>query len=155
MVAGIPSQEVFEMITTELTRVSVIAMVALLLPASAAAAEPTLSDVAGCNKQASERTGASALPRPPGAPGPDIAARPPDGSQEPRELPAHGGVPVGGGKTSGPKTPATKPGEKTDPSGALITQTPDPLLKGMDATKADDPAYREAYRDCMRARTTR
>ena len=123
--------------------------IAVLLPLAslAAAAEPTLSDVAGCNQQASQKTGASALPRPPGAPGPDLAKRAPDGSREPRELPAHGGVPVAGGATDGPKTPATKPNEKTDPSGAIITESPDPLFKGMDAAKADDPAYRQAYRD--------
>jgi hypothetical protein len=56
--------------------------------------------------------------------------------------------------------PATPPpaggaAEKTDPSGAIITQSPDPLLRGMDAEKADDPAYRTAYRDCMRARQAR
>ena len=44
------------------------------------------------------------------------------------------------------------PGEQTDPSGSVIAKTPDPLVKGMDATKADDPQYRAAYRDCMRAR---
>jgi hypothetical protein len=53
-------------------------------------------------------------------------------------------------------TPGTGgPGEKTDPSGSVITQTPDPLVRGMDAGKADDPQYRAAYRDCMRAKLTR
>ncbi|HEV8584537.1 MAG TPA: hypothetical protein VGT02_06165 [Methylomirabilota bacterium] len=144
------------MITMKRTRVTILAIVAAaLLPAGAGAAEPTLSDIAGCNKQAADRTGASALPRLPGAPGPDLAKRAPDGEREPRELPAHGGIPVAGGKTDGPKAPAAAPGEKTDPSGAIITQSPDPFLKGMDASKADDPAYRAAYRDCMRARQTR
>ena len=112
-------------------------LAALLLMAPAAgAAEPTLSDIAGCNEQAAQKTGASALPAPPGARGPEVARRAPDDSRQPRELPA-------------------TPGEKTDPTGAIITQSPDPLLKGMDAGKADDPAYRAAYRDCMRARQTR
>jgi hypothetical protein len=42
--------------------------------------------------------------------------------------------------------------EKTDPSGSVITESPDPLVTGMDAGKADDPRYRTAYRDCMRPR---
>jgi hypothetical protein len=40
--------------------------------------------------------------------------------------------------------------EKTDPSGSIITESPDPLVTGMDAGKANDRAYRTAYRDCMR-----
>jgi len=134
------------MITLPRTLMGLIAIIgALLLMASAAgAAEPTLSDIAGCNQQAAQKTGASALPAPPGARGPDVAQRAPDDSRQPRELPAQGGVPVAGA-----------PGEKTDPSGAIITQSPDPLLKGMDAGKADDPAYRAAYRDCMRSRQAR
>jgi hypothetical protein len=112
-------------------------LAALLLMAPAAgAAEPTLSDIAGCNEQAAQKTGASALPAPPGARGPEVARRAPDDSRQPRELPA-------------------MPGEKTDPTGAIITRSPDPLLKGMDAGKADDPAYRAAYRECMRARQAR
>ncbi len=42
--------------------------------------------------------------------------------------------------------------EKTDPSGSIITESPDPLVRGMDADKANDPKYRAAYRDCMRPR---
>jgi hypothetical protein len=44
------------------------------------------------------------------------------------------------------------PGEKSDPSGSVISESPDPLVKGMDAAKADDPQYRAAYRDCMRGK---
>jgi len=29
------------------------------------------------------------------------------------------------------------------------------LLKGMDAEKANDPAYRDAYRQCMRTKLAR
>jgi hypothetical protein len=146
------------MITLGRTCTALIATLAALLPAtSVGAAEPTLSDVAGCNQEAARRTGASALPAPPGAPGPDLAKRAPDNSREPRELPAHGGVPVAGA----PGAAVTRPGdaagstEKTDPSGTVITQSPDPLLKGMDAEKANDAAYRAAYRECMRAKTAR
>lgn len=42
--------------------------------------------------------------------------------------------------------------DKTDPSGSIITESPDPFVTGMDAGKADDPGYRTAYRDCMRQR---
>jgi hypothetical protein len=37
----------------------------------------------------------------------------------------------------------------------VITQSPDPLLRGMDAEKANDTAYRTAYRECMRAKGAR
>ena len=146
------------MITFERTCTALIAMIAAFLPAaSVGAAEPTLSDVAGCNQDAAQRTGASAPPAPPGAPGAEIAKRAPNNSREARELPAHGGIP----DTGAPGASATRPGdaaatlEKTDPSGAVITQSPDPLVKGMDAEKANDPAYRTAYRNCMRVKTAR
>jgi len=84
--------------------------------------QPTLSDVALCNEEATKQTGASALPGP----------RP--GLRAPRAGAASEG----------------QPREKTDPSGAIITESPDPLVKGMDAGKVDDPGYRTAYRDCMR-----
>ena len=146
------------MITFRRTCTAFLAIVAALVPAaSVSAAEPTLSDVASCNQEAAQRTGASALPAPPGAPGPEIAKRAPDKSREPRELPAHGGVPVAGAPGADVSQPGTTAGstEKTDPSGAVITQSPDPLLKGMDAGKSDDAAYRAAYRECMRAKTAR
>lgn len=135
-----------------------VAMIAALLPVvSARAAEPTLTDIASCNQEAARRTGASAFPAPPGAPGPEIAKRAPDNSRERRELPAHGGVPVAGAPGTGAARPpdAGARSEKTDPSGAVITQSPDPLMNGMDADKAGDAAYRAAYRDCMRAKTER
>ena len=148
------------MITLPRTLMGSIAMmgVLLLMAPAAGAAEPTLSDIAGCNQQAAQKTGASALPAPPGARGPGVAQRAPDDSRQPRELPAQGGVPVAGAPGASTKPPTdtgAAPGEKTDPTGAIITQSPDPLLKGMDAGKADDPAYRAAYRDCMRARQAR
>jgi hypothetical protein len=90
--------------------------------------EPTLTDIAGCNEQAAARTGPSALPHP--------GTRSPESTN--RNAPR--------GDTRAPVR------EKTDPSGSVITRTPDPFVKGMDATKADDPQYREAYRDCMRTK---
>src|SRR2546428_388882 len=48
-----------------------------------------------------------------------------------------------------------KSGEKSDSTGAIITDGPDPLVKGMDAQRADDPEYRAAYRACMQKRATR
>jgi hypothetical protein len=131
--------------------------VVALTSSSALAADPTLSDIAACNDAAAAKTGASALPHP-GRRGPETAARVPDGGQQPRELPAHGGIPVAGAPAPGVTRPSDRsatPGEKTDPSGSVITQSPDPLVKGMDALKADDPVYRAAYRDCMRSRIGR
>jgi hypothetical protein len=147
------------MITFGRTCTALITMIAAILPAvTVGAAEPTLSDIAGCNQEAAQRTGASALPAPPGAAGPEVAKRAPDGSREPRELPAHGGVPVAGApgaRIARPGDNAAPSAEKTDPSGAVITQSPDPLLKGMDAEKANDAAYRTAYRECMRSKIAR
>ena len=131
------------MMTLGARRGSLMAIVAAFAVSggSAGAAEPTLSDIAACNQQAAERTGANALPAPPGASGKELTQRAPDGTREPREVPAHGGVPVAGQR------------ETTDPSGSFISQSPDPFLRGMAADRADDPAYRAAYRDCMRAKT--
>jgi hypothetical protein len=145
------------MITLGRSGVAFVAMVAVGLSTVAAvnAAEPTLSDIAACNQQAAHKTGASALPAPPGAPGRELAKRAPDGSDKPTELPAQGGIPVAGAGRPGaqPSQSGLKSGEKTDPTGSFITQSPDPLLRGMDAGKAEDTAYREAYRACMRAKT--
>ena len=108
---------------------------AALVPTGAALAarEPTLSDIAACNEQATSRTSASAFPRPGGR----MEAGAPIKEGE-REIP---------GRARGT--------EKTDPTGSIVTETPDPLVKGMDAQKADDPAYRTAYRGCMQERLAR
>jgi hypothetical protein len=37
----------------------------------------------------------------------------------------------------------------TDSTGQIITKPADPLLQGMAAARADDPAFRTAYRACM------
>jgi hypothetical protein len=86
------------------------------------AQQPTPADIALCNEDATKQTGGSALPGP----------RP--GMREPRAGAASGEV--------------TR--EKTDPSGSIITESPDPLVTGMDAGKVNDRGYRTAYRDCMR-----
>jgi hypothetical protein len=132
--------------TVAITRtLSTVAVLVVTVTAPALAQrEPTLSDIAGCNEQAASRTGASALPHPgSGATeanrrGP--AATPRDQADAPKRGP------------SAPMPGTGGPGEKTDPSGSVISETPDPLVKGMDAGKADDAQYRAAYRDCMRAK---
>jgi hypothetical protein len=147
--------------TSAITRIaSVLAALAVATVTPALAQrEPTLSDIAGCNEQAASRTSASALPHP-GSRSPEAGQRGP--SAAPRGDGTSPGVvpgPTDPGVGSAPKPgagtrmPGTGgPGEKTDPSGSVITHTPDPLVKGMDAAKADDPQYRAAYRECMRAK---
>jgi hypothetical protein len=120
--------------------------------------EPTLSDIAGCNEQAASRSSASALPHP-GTGTTETNRRGPSptprGQTAPGIVPGPGDPGVGNARKPGASTPTPgsgAPGEKTDPSGSVISQTPDPLVKGMDAAKVDDPQYRAAYRDCMRTR---
>ena len=118
--------------------------------------EPNLSDIAGCNEQAASRTGASALPHP-GSRTPESVQRaaPRGDATSPGVVPGPTDPGVGIAPAPGARmpTPGTGgPGEKTDPSGSVIAESPDPLVKGMDAAKADDPQYRAAYRDCMRAK---
>ena len=60
----------------------------------------------------------------------------------------------------GPERPEARTGlpprrEKTDPTGSILTDAADPLVRGMDAGRADDPAYRAAYRECMQERGSR
>jgi len=109
---------------------------ALVMPfgSAARAAEPTLADIAGCNEQAAARTGASALPRA-AAPAPSTTA----------------GAPIVEGERDLPKRGTE---EKSDPTGSIVTESADPLAKGMDAQRASDPAYRAAYRACMQTRTS-
>lgn len=123
--------------------------------AQPASREPTVSDIAACNEEAFARTGGGVI-APPGT-----ASRP-RSPETARPLPdsrdgAPSASPPGEGSTQLPPVAPRRPdggsvGEKTDPSGTLITQSPDPLLKGMDAEKADDPGYRAAYRSCMNGR---
>jgi hypothetical protein len=92
---------------------------------------PTLSDIVACNEQAAAKTTPSALPGGELRAGADTAQR---------------------GPTQGPPASLS---ESTDPSGGVITESPDPLVKGMDAGHAADPAYRAAYRQCMERRALR
>lgn len=135
-----------------------IATLAVLALAAASPAqaqrEPTLSDIASCNEQAASRTGASALPHP-GSPTPAPAPR--GDSKGSGVVPGPSDPGVGKAPAPAPRAgvpmPGTGgPGEKTDSSGAIIAETPDPYVKGMDASKVDDPQYRAAYRDCMRGK---
>ena len=135
------------------------ALAAATVTPALAQREPTFSDIAGCNDQAAARTGASALPHPgsrsteTGQRGPSAVPRGDAASPGTVPGPASPGVGSAPKPGAGVATPGTGgPGEKTDPSGSVITQTPDPLVKGMDATKADDPHYRAAYRECMRTK---
>lgn len=112
----------------------------------AGAREMTVSDFAICNQEAESAAGGAASPRTP-----EPGAAPPGTSQGPgtpgagpeREKPA----------SVGPETPGhgTAAG-KTDPSGTIIAKPREPLLEGMAADRADDAAYRDAYRSCMARR---
>ena len=137
--------------------ISTVGAIALATASPALAQrEPNLSDIAGCNEQATSRTGASALPHP-GSRTPESVQRaaPRGDATSPGVVPGPADPGVGKAPAPGARmpTPGTGgPGEKTDPSGSVIAESPDPLVKGMDAAKADDPQYRAAYRDCMRAK---
>jgi hypothetical protein len=81
--------------------------------------QPTVSDIATCNKEAAAAAGSpSALPRPPAPDTPAISPKP-------------------GARAS------------TDSTGQLLTNPADPRLEGMAAARADDAAFRAAYRACM------
>lgn len=98
--------------------------------APVAAQHPTLSDIVVCNEQAAAKTAPSALP------GTGLQPRT-------RETARQGSS----------HDPPAALRETTDPSGAVITESPDPLVIGMDAGHAGDRAYRMAYRQCMERRT--
>ena len=127
------------MLTIRITGVGV-ATVMLLLSAGRASAEPTLTDIATCNEQAAAATSGAALPRPDRPGPPEASASRPEAS-----------API----VEGDRDLARRRGEKSDPTGSIVTDSPDPLVKGMDAQKADDPAYRTAYRACMQKRGSR
>jgi len=145
--------------TNGIVRTTFAAAVLVTSVASPALAqrEPTLSDIAGCNEQATARTGTSALPHPGTSPPGSTDRMAPRGDARAPVVPGPADPGVGRAPTPGAATPTPRtgaPGEKTDPSGSVIAKTPDPLVKGMDAARADDPQYRAAYRDCMRAKLT-
>lgn len=121
-----------------ITSIVLLGVVAAAAAGPAAAQQPTLSDIALCNERAAAKSdGSSALP----GPSPRAPAPPPRQAPEPTPP---GPVP--------PRPPAGS--EKTDPSGSIVTESPDPFLKGMDAEKLKDPEYRAAYRACMQERTS-
>lgn len=142
------------------TRTLPVALAFVLVATTAPASpEPTLSDIAGCNEQAASRTGASALPHPgwrtPGRVDRNPSISPRADATKPSIVPGPADRGVGTAPkpdTGSPASGSGRPAEKTDPSGAIIAQSPDPLVEGMDAGKADDPQYRAAYRECMRAK---
>jgi hypothetical protein len=116
--------------------VAITAVVLLGWAATIFAAQPTVSDIAICNQEAE----AQAL-TPSASPGPRAGDK------------ARDSIPVTS-EPGGQQLAATpKTGEKTDPSGSVIIGTTEPLLEGMAANRADDPAYRMAYYDCMKRQT--
>lgn len=122
----------------------------LLLAGIARAQQPTVTDIAICNDEAARTGNPSALPR--------TGRAPETGPPLPND--AHGGIPVAR-ESERPGAKAVRPGsqgpggEKTDPSGTIVTEATDPLLRGMAAAKLHDPAYRTTYRACMSRRTGR
>jgi len=104
----------------------VLALAVILSLAGITRAQPpTVSDIAICNQEAARTESPSALP------GPGRRSR------------------------DNPMRPSPDGGEKTDSTGTIVTESADPLVKGMDASKVRDPAYRAAYRECMGRRTGR
>lgn len=65
---------------------------------------------------------------------------------------------IAGTPSASPRGPASRPpappGETvagpTDSTGQVVTEPANPLLEGMAAAQAADPAYRAAYGDCMK-----
>jgi len=108
-----------------------VAVWILLVVTSTHAQQPNITDAAICNEEAQAKAGAPsaspALPAPP--------TRPPSTANAPTLEP--------------------KAGTRTDPSGSIIVQSPDPLLEGMATSGLKEGPYRTAYRDCMAARLKR
>jgi len=106
-----------------------VAVAVVLVVTSTHAQQPSITDAATCNEAAQAKAGAgSASP-----------AIPPTGPPSAANAP----------------TLEPKAGTRTDPSGSIIVQSPDPLLEGMATNCLKDGAYRTAYRDCMAARLKR
>jgi len=121
---------------------AVVAVAAAVAASAQTPGQPTIADIASCNEVAAAKAGdpsALARPHPPGAAPERSDPRPPA---------------PGGGPALDPRS-GNEVGQKTDPSGSIISQSPDPLLVGMDAERAADPAYRAAYRGCMQERVER
>jgi hypothetical protein len=118
------------------------------------AAQPTVSDIATCNQEADLQAATpSASPPIPGSrPAPDatLATQAPGSSAERPDARAGGmtasEVRRGVGASESPTA------QRTDPTGSVVTAPSDPFLEGMAADRANDPAYRMAYVDCMKRR---
>jgi len=123
------------MMTTRTLAAAILVVALAMPPARALAADPNLTDIAACNEAAAAKTAPSASPRAP------VPAPPP-----------RAGAPIVEGEREMPKRAG---GEKSDPTGSIVTDSADPLAKGMDAQRAGDPAYRAAYRNCMKSRGER
>src|SRR5688572_9712334 len=126
---------------SRLTLALVVTLTAIAWSAADAQKQPNVSDIATCNNEAEAAAGTpSALPRPPETVQPRT-------SQLPE---ARGGVPVASDKATPPAAPSgAAVGGSTDSTGQLITRPADPRLEGMAAARADDAAFRAAYRACM------
>jgi hypothetical protein len=116
--------------------------VAVLSAPAFAQKQPTVSDIATCNKEAASAAGTpSASPRLPDA-GPGTSGRIPD---------ARGGVLAERGPASRrPAPPGGTVAGPTDSTGQVVTEPANPRLEGMATARAADPAYRTAYGDCMK-----
>jgi hypothetical protein len=98
---------------------------------------PNQSDFDLCNREAQAAIGGSASPRTSGTPSPG---------------PAAGGVTIGSGSL-GAAGATGGTGALSD--GSTLSSRPmkdDPTLRGIAAGGGDDPAYQQAYRDCLRRR---
>ena len=108
-----------------------VAVAILLVVTSTHAQQATVTDAAICNEEAQAKAGA------------------------PSASPALPAPPIGPPNTANAPTLEPKSGTRTDPSGSIVVQSPDPLLEGMATGGLKDPAYRTAYRECMAARLKR
>lgn len=120
---------------------AVAAWTFVLLGATCASARPAnVSDFAICNNEAASGAPAASPKtlepeRGAGAsPSPHVAPKTPEAKPEP-------GAAGSSGMASG-----------TDSTGKLVAGARDPLLEGLAADRADDPAYQQAYRECMTRR---
>jgi hypothetical protein len=99
---------------------------------------PTQADSDLCNREAQAALGGSASPSSGVAPSP---------------APSTSGGPIGGapGATGATGGTGSLSGGSTLSSGPSTT-TGDPRLRGMASSGANDPAFQQAFRDCMRRR---
>lgn len=105
--------------------VSVFVATAFLAGASiAVAAEPTQKDFDACNRMAQSKASPSASPKSPA----DTAAR------------------------SRPTTDSPQAAPSPKPAGEARVANQADQLRGIADASKDDPAYQQAYRDCMKGR---